>query len=161
MHNGWERTDASTNTQTKQCPTTKPQKPHHEPAERPIHVENESNCQDRVYWKFCQRQCTLHDVNARVAKFNCTEEVKKESMKEILTLDQCDYEYHQVKWIDCYCKPNGTHTDFVVTISLLSLMFIAFKFASYFIYKFKKRNHQYHEMQKNGSLQESTRLLAG
>ena len=78
-----------------------------EPAERPIHVDDESNCQDRVYWKFCQSQCALHDVNARVAKFNCTEEVKKEAMKEILTLDQCDYEYHQVKWIDCYCKPNG------------------------------------------------------
>ena len=80
-----------------------------EPAERAIHVENESNCQDRVYWKFCQDQCTLHsDVNARVAKFNCTEQVKKDSMKDILTLDQCDYQYHQVKFIDCYCKPNGS-----------------------------------------------------
>ena len=111
--------------QVEQCPTVKPHKPHHgksenrekrtksvlnliEPAERAIHVSNESNCQDRVYWKFCQDQCTLHsDVNARVAKFNCTEQVKRDSMKDILTLDQCDYQYHQVKVIDCYCKPNG------------------------------------------------------
>ena len=64
---------------------------------------------------------------------------------DLLNEESCeeDGDYHESKFIDCYCKPED-HIAWVASLAILGTLFLAIKFAIHFvnIYRTKKKREK-------------------